>query len=166
MPYRFSAAQKCTFLKSSCSIFSKPSSWSTLEARVGGDSLLLEVGNKNKCSQILPSSHRASSSLLCTKQLCVSVLPGMSWIHTTKKKYLTQHMEHVQHIIEENKLNPWLSAAIPSHSLSQLPLITPALSYHSFGQPHIHTSDKKEPAKRFSCTYSSSVFTSQHHENL
>lgn len=88
MPYRFSVAQKCTFLKSSCSIFSKPSSWSTLEARVGGDSLLLEVGNKNKYSQILLSSH---NSLVCTKLVCVSVLSGMPWIHKTKKKYLTVH---------------------------------------------------------------------------
>lgn len=149
MPYRFSVAQKCTFLKSSCSIFSKPSSWSTLEARVGGDSLLLEVGNKNKYSKILPSSH---NSLVCTKLVCVSVLSGMPRIHKTKKKYLTQCMEHVQCIIKENKLNPWLSAAIPSHSLSLLLLTTSALSYHSFGQPHMHTSGKKEPAQRFSCT--------------
>lgn len=40
-----------TFFRSSRSIFSIPSSWSTLEARVGEESLLLGTRNKRPCRQ-------------------------------------------------------------------------------------------------------------------
>jgi len=84
--YRFSVDEMFTFLKSSCSIFSKPSSWSTLDARAGGDSLLLKAGNENRYRYGLLSLHRVVNSLVCTKWLYAGMHSGALRIHKWRRR--------------------------------------------------------------------------------
>lgn len=121
-----------TFLKSSCSILSKPSSWSTLEARVGGDSLLLKAGNKNRYWYDLLSSLGIARSFVYTKWLN----EGMH-LHA-QNEHNKEYMKHMQHIKQQSKFNSWLLGFISSLDFFLPELIVNALNYHCFGQVHEH----------------------------
>lgn len=121
-----SVNEMLTFLRSSCSIFSKPSSWSTLEARVGGDSLLLKAGNKNRDQYDLLPSHGIARSFVYTKclyegmHLCAPRGHNINIIKSTWNICSTLN--------QQNKFNSWLLGVIPSLDFFLLEITVYALN--------------------------------------